>query len=85
MEPEMGDARRKTITHGTHHHGHLSGSGQRRETTEVMVFDPGWNLGVHRPDSLQKRRSYLRPKDRVVTMDDDQSLGEDTRLPGGFG
>jgi len=81
----MGDARRKTVAHGTHHHSHLPGTSQRRETTEVMVFDSGGDLGVHSADSLEKRRSDLGPKDQVVTTDDDQSLGENTRLPGGFG
>lgn len=64
-----------------HRHCHPSRPGQGGETTDILVLDPGRDLGVQGAHPFEEDGSDLGPKGRVRTADYHQALGNDPGLP----
>ena len=84
-QTEEGHPRGEPAPHHTQAHGHLTRPGQGGEPTQVLITNPGRDLGIHRTDPFEQGGHHLGPQERVVTSDDHEPLGQHPRLPGRLG
>jgi hypothetical protein len=80
----MSDTCGQAISHGSHCHSHLSGTGKGAETTKVVLLDAGGNFGIDSPNPFEKRCGDFGPEDQIIASNNDQPFGQNTRLPGSF-